>query len=75
MNGIVFCVNLYLVFDNGFIGIGDDYEVIINKSEFEESRFVYSLVQFEGKRILLFENEEFWLLLDFLKEYWKRFKI
>lgn len=75
MNGIALCANLHSAFDNGFIGIGDDYEVIINKSEFEESRSVYSLAQFEGKRILLPENEEFWPSLDFLKEHRKRFKI
>lgn len=56
-NGIALCPNLHRAFDRGLISINDDYKVIINKgfSELYESN--YGIKQFEGKKILLPDNE------------------
>lgn len=53
-NGISLCPNLHRAFDRGLISIDDDYRVVI-KPFFEQDN-VYSIRQFEGKRILLPSN-------------------
>jgi putative restriction endonuclease len=51
-NGISLCPNLHRAFDRGMISIDDNYRVLV-KSGWQEECFNYSILQFEGKLILL----------------------
>ena len=52
-NGIALCPNLHRAFDNGFIGVDDNYRVIINSNFIESADSTYQIKSFEGKEILL----------------------
>jgi len=71
-NGIVLCANLHSAFDSGLIGIGNDYEVLINHRAFRENQSSYNLSQFEGREIKRPKNQEFWPSLDLLMKHRKR---
>ena len=51
-NGIALSPTLHTAFDRGLFTISDNYEIIVS-SKFTESTSVYSLKQFNGKKILL----------------------
>lgn len=55
-NGIALCPNLHRAFDRGLISIGENYEVLV-KNSFVESKSIYGIRQFEGKKINLPKNE------------------
>lgn len=57
-NGIALCPNLHRAFDNGLITIDTDYRVVVSQG-FTENVSMYSVRQFENKKILLPENEKF----------------
>jgi len=59
-NGIVLCANLHAAFDAGYIGISEDYSIVVNHKLFEESKSAYSLEKLEGKQLWLPEDERFW---------------
>ena len=59
-NGIVLCANLHAAFDNGFVGIGEDYEILVNEKLFEERPSPYSIERLRGEQIWLPEKEQFW---------------
>jgi predicted restriction endonuclease len=48
------------VFDRGIVTIKPDYTVSVSNSIEESSASPFNLGQFEGKRILLPEREEWW---------------
>jgi putative restriction endonuclease len=50
-NGISLCPNLHRAFDRGLISINDDYRVLVKP--FAENTNMYSIKQFEGKKIVL----------------------
>ena len=55
-NGITLCPNLHRAFDRGLITINKDYNVVVSKL-FIENSHPFSIRQFEGRRILLPENQ------------------
>ena len=56
-NGISLCPNLHRAFDRGLISINNEYKVVVKP--FVEQDNCYSIKQFEGKQILLPNNEHF----------------
>jgi putative restriction endonuclease len=56
-NGISLCPNLHRAFDRGLIAIDDDYCVMV--SPFHEASDIYGIRQFEGKKILLPDDNEY----------------
>lgn len=59
-NGIVLCANLHAAFDRGYVGIGKDYEILVNDKLFEERPGVYSIEKLRGERIWLPGKGELW---------------
>lgn len=57
-NGISLSPNLHRAFDRGLITINDDYTVVVT-TKIIESSSPYALSQFDGKRILLPENQKY----------------
>jgi putative restriction endonuclease len=51
-NGLSLCPNLHRAFDRGLIAISDEYRVLV-KPFYEVDDNVYSIKQFEGKKIFL----------------------
>ena len=54
-NGIALCANLHKAFDNGLIGLSDEYAVLVSP-KFQEENTSYKIGQFIGKSILLPSN-------------------
>ncbi|MCB9051030.1 MAG: HNH endonuclease [Lewinellaceae bacterium] len=48
-NGIVLCANLHAAFDRGYVGIGKDYEILVNDKLFEELLVYTASKNFEEK--------------------------
>lgn len=65
-NGICLCPNLHRAFDRGLITVNDRYEVVVSNS-FIESNSSYSIRQFEGKKILLPDQQAF---LPKIENFW-----
>ena len=64
-NGIALCPNLHRAFDRGLIAIDDNYKVIVSDS-FREDKTSYSIKAFEGKKIILpYQNDYFPLKENF----------
>jgi putative restriction endonuclease len=57
-NGIALCPNLHRAFDRGLISIDSNFRVIVSKS-FKEDETNYSIKVFEGKKIKLPRQKEF----------------
>ena len=68
-NGISLSPNLHRAFDRGLITINDDYTVVVTTKIIEKPS-AFSLSQFEGKKIALPENPDFFPGQDNLK--WHR---
>jgi putative restriction endonuclease len=60
-NGISLSPNLHRAFDRGIITINSDYIVQVS-SKIKENDSVFSLIQFDGKKIVLPDNKDFWPL-------------
>ena len=60
-NGIALCPNLHRAYDRGLITIDQDYRVVVSK-KFKEYDTIYSLKKFEGQKILLPKEEQFFPL-------------
>ena len=73
-NGLALCPNLHRAFDRGILAINENYEVVISK-DFREEDSPYSIVQFEGKRIILPQNQDFWPLQTNLKKHRETFNL
>lgn len=58
-NGISLSPNLHRAFDRGLITINNDYTVVVT-SKIIESKSAYSISQFEGKKILLPQNSNYY---------------
>lgn len=71
-NGIALCPNLHRAFDRGLISITDEYKVIV-KTEIKESQSVYSLSQFQGIKIILPLDGNFYPAAENLLHHRKRF--
>lgn len=56
-NGFPLSPTLHRAFDRGLISIDENYKVIVSKSFIEQEKSVYSIKQFEGKKILLPNNK------------------
>ena len=64
-NGIALCPNLHRAFDRGLIAIDGNYKVIVSDS-FREDKTSYSIKAFEGKKIILpYQNDYFPLMENF----------
>ncbi len=59
-NGIALTPTLHRAFDRGIIRINADYTVAVSADITENETSPFSLKQFEGRRILLPENEAWW---------------
>jgi putative restriction endonuclease len=59
-NGIVLCANLHAAFDQGYIGIGTEYEVLINEKMFDEKPGIFNLKKLRYRKLILPENKRFW---------------
>ena len=59
-NGIALTPTIHRAFDRGIIRINADYTVAVSDDITENENSPFSLKQFEGKRILLPEMEEWW---------------
>ena len=55
-NGIALCPNLHRAFDRGLISISFDYHVLVNNNFSEKHDSLYNIKQFEGNKIHLPEN-------------------
>lgn len=67
-NGIALCPNLHRAFDRGLISINNNYQVIISDSKiFKEETGDYGIRRFEGKQILLPENDYYYPSLNNLE--------
>lgn len=64
-NGIALCPNLHRAFDRGLIAIDCNYKVIVSNT-FKEDESNYSIKAFEGKKIILpYQNDYFPLMENF----------
>lgn len=70
-NGISLCPNLHRAFDRGLISINDNYTVIVK--HFQEATNLYSIRQFEGRKILLPENKMFYPSIENIRSHRIRF--
>lgn len=70
-NGISLCPNLHRAFDRGLISINDNYSVIVK--HFQEAANLYSIRQFEGRKILLPENKIFYPSIENIRSHRMRF--
>ncbi len=61
-NGIALCPNLHRAFDRGLISIDNNYMVRVSRI-FNEEKSSYSIKAFDGQRILLPAEKEFYPLL------------
>lgn len=68
-NGIVLCANLHAAFDHGFVGIGQDYEILVNDKLFEERPSIYSLDKLRGERIWLPKDDRLWPAQELLAKH------
>lgn len=66
-NGVALCPNLHRAFDRGLIAFSDNYEVLISHNFTEINRSSYGLKQFEGRRILLPDNKNYYPSIESLK--------
>jgi putative restriction endonuclease len=57
-NGIALCPNLHRAFDRGLITLDDDYRVRVSRV-FSENDSGYGIRRFEGKKIILPDNQRF----------------
>lgn len=71
-NGIVLCANLHNAFDDGLVGIGENYEILVNEERFEERPNPYSIKRLKGKQIWLPEERQLWPSQDLLAKHRKR---
>jgi len=74
-NGIALCPNLHRAFDRGLISINNNHKVIISKEFSESSDSNYGVKQFEGKRILLPDNEKYFPSLESLNSHRRKFNL
>jgi putative restriction endonuclease len=73
-NGITLCPNLHRAFDRGLIAIDPNYTILVSGS-FMENDHPFSMRQFEGKRILLPQQQKYWpALINLEWHYDKVFK-
>ncbi len=60
-NGLALCKNAHWLFDNGLWSLDDDYRVIVAGNEFDEaSPNQKPLDEYQGKRILLPDDQSIW---------------
>ncbi|MDL2257098.1 HNH endonuclease [Bacteroidales bacterium OttesenSCG-928-I14] len=57
-NGITLCPNLHRAFDSGLITIDNNYKVIVSR-KFSENNSIYSIRQFDNKKLILPQNKLF----------------
>lgn len=72
INGLALCKNHHWAFDRGWFGVDDCYRIIIPSARFEEVPAVNSptMREFQGKKILLPDNEQFYPSVESLS--WHR---
>jgi putative restriction endonuclease len=70
-NGLSLCPNLHRAFDRGLIGLNEEYCVIVKP--FHEGDNSYSIKQFQGRRISLPKQREFFPALNNLIKHRQRF--
>ncbi len=68
-NGIALCPNLHRAFDRGLIAIDNNYKVVVSKA-FKEEESVYSVCRFEGSKIQLPKQQQYFPLNENLE--WHR---
>lgn len=72
-NGIPLCVNLHRAFDAGLISLSDQYEVLVkNQKIFKENQSPFNIRQFEGIKISLPHNKNYYPKQDNLEWHRKR---
>lgn len=69
-NGLSLCHNHHWAFDEGIFAISDNYEIVLTPSIWEADRHNFSLLEMDGKPILLPSNEALWPHLDAVR--WHR---
>lgn len=74
-NGIALCPNLHRAFDRGLISVNNNFEIIVNKRFTEPNKSSHSIKQFEGSKILLPNNPQFYPSIESLKSHRKRFGV
>jgi len=72
-NGLSLCPNLHRAFDRGLIAISDEYRVLV-KPFYEADKNVYSIKQFEGKKILLPKEKVYHPLITNFAKHRQRFE-
>lgn len=72
-NGLTLSPTLHRAFDRHFISIDSEYKVILSKSFSEDLKSSFNLSQFEGKRILLPDQPDWYPSQDALA--WHRSKL
>lgn len=72
-NGISLCPNMHAAFDRGFVTVDENYKLVISKQFDEDKKNPFALSQFEGSKILLPSNPEWWPSQDYLKKHREKF--
>ena len=70
-NGLSLCPNLHRAFDRGLIRIDGDYRVVVS-SGFSEAEGNYGVKGFDGVRIKLPLEREYWPGVEYLERHWIR---
>jgi putative restriction endonuclease len=70
-NGISLCPNLHRAFDRGLLTITEDYKVQVH--DFSEVETIYSIRQFDGKDIMLPEEQQYYPRIENLRAHHQRF--
>lgn len=72
-NGIALCPNLHRAFDRGLIAIDENYRIVVKKSFTESTLSMYLIKPFEGQKILLPHNPNYYPYLENLAMHRKKF--
>lgn len=67
-NGIALSPNLHRAFDRGLICISENYKVLVNQN-FVETNSPFNIKQFDGVRLRLPDQKEFWPALENIKRH------
>lgn len=68
-NGLALCPNLHRAFDRGLISIDDNYRVIVASNFIENSQSPYQIKIFDGKQLLLPDNQNLFPSLENIRRH------
>ena len=68
-NGFALCPNLHRAFDRGLILVDDNYRVIVARNFIESSQSPYQIKIFDGKHLILPNNQKYFPSLENLRKH------